>query len=371
MTFLSQPQPWMSEARRLRNRAFFLEIAAAIAAEIEQRSACVRGRACPSWLLRFVHWLHFQKAVVVTLNYDTLLESAISEISGGDCHPKQLVPFRFAAIESVAGGDRQANSLELLKLHGSTNWRYSGRDSYSGELIQWSGIGGWRKQWDGLAGAEKVGDSFPLIIPPVTEKSGYFAHHSVQYLWKRAGDALAAAKRIFCVGYSLPTTDLTIRFLLSDLAITHPVDFYLVNLPSALDHFNDDQILPKNRFRLNDRFVGADPIPPFVNALFTDEFFPDLPESASPPGPVQTALRAHLAVGQRFQAAPGAGSFSIAKFTGKNAPAEALRAHTPDVRKVRQESRQHGRIHGIHGQKQNPFAGRVCRIDTPRGLGLG
>src|SRR5436190_245308 len=75
MTFLSQPQPWMTEAQQLRNRALFLEIAQAIAAEIEQRSASVR--ACPDWLLRFVHWLHFRRAVVITLNYDTLLESAI------------------------------------------------------------------------------------------------------------------------------------------------------------------------------------------------------------------------------------------------------------------------------------------------------
>src|SRR5579872_3586400 len=67
MTFLSQPQPWLSDAQRLRHRALFLEITRAIAAEIEEdRSATVR--ACPGWLLKFVHWLHFRKAVVIVLN---------------------------------------------------------------------------------------------------------------------------------------------------------------------------------------------------------------------------------------------------------------------------------------------------------------
>jgi len=311
MTFLSQPQPWMTEAQRLRNRALFLEIAEAIAAEIEQRSASVR--TCPGWLLRFVHWLHFRKAVVITLNYDTLLESAILEISGGDCHPRNLIPFRFAAEQGVIGGDDRANSLELLKLHGSTNWRYSGRASYSGELIQWSGIRRWSPNREAVRYNEKVEDSSPLLIPPVTEKAGYFAHHCIQHLWKRASQALGAARRIYCIGYSLPTTDLTIRFLLADLPEVEPADFYLVNFPSELQHFRD--ILPKSRFHLRDRFVGPKPICPFVDALFTDEFFPDLDAEAShSPGKVEAAIREQVQVGQRLRAALDVGTCSIAGF---------------------------------------------------------
>lgn len=311
LTFLSQPQPWMTEARRLRNRALFLEIGEAIATEIEHRSASVQ--ACPGWLLRLVHWLHFRKAVVITLNYDTLLESAILAISGGECYPRNLIPFRFAAEQAVLGGDLQADSLELLKLHGSTNWRYSGRDSYSGEALQWSKIRGWSQQSDAGGAGEKVGDSFPLLIPPVTEKAGYFAHHCIQHLWKRASQALGAAKRVFCIGYSLPATDLTMRFLLSDLSMAEPADFYLVNFPSELEHFRD--ILPNSHFRLQDRFVGPKPICPFVDALFTDEFFPDVEcEARNGRGPVEVAVRERLQVRQSIRAALDAGTCSIAEF---------------------------------------------------------
>jgi hypothetical protein len=308
MTFLAQPQPWKTEAQRLRNRALFLELTEAMASEIEQRSASVR--ACPGWLLRFVHWLHFRRAAVITLNYDTLLESAIQAIPGGpDCYARNMIPFRFAAEQGGVGGDVRADSLELLKLHGSTNWRYSGRDSYSGELIQWSAIRRWRNPV-AVGDRERVEESFPLLIPPVTEKTGYFAHHCIRHLWKRASHVLGAAKRIYCLGHSLPTTDLTFRFLLSDLPAAEPVDFYLVNRPVELGHFRE--ILPEARFRLHDRFLGSEPIPPFVDALFTHEFFPDLNFTESHScGRVEAAIRQRVPVGKEIQAALGAGTCSV------------------------------------------------------------
>jgi hypothetical protein len=312
MTFLSQPQPWMRESERLRNRALFLELTEAIASEIENGAESVRASACPNWLYRFVHWAHLQKAVVITLNYDTLLEDAFCEIPGKEPAPKQIIPFRFAADEGVmSGGDVLADSLELLKLHGSTNWRYSGSTSYSGELIQWSQVHGWHNQFAGLTRREKNTDTVPLIIPPVAEKAGYFAHHSIRHLWRRAAYALKMARRVFCIGYSLPTTDLTMRFLLSDYAPPNAVEFYLVNLPNMDDgtplgkHFRD--ALPDS-FHIDDRFVGSRPIPPFVDALFTDEYLPDLVGAASrPPGRVESAIRAGIRVGQSFPVPLAAG----------------------------------------------------------------
>ena len=252
---------------------------------------------------------------MITLNYDTLRESAIQAISGGNCSPRSLIPFLFAAHEGELGDPLRADSLELLKLHGSTNWRYSGRDSYSGELIQWSTIKAWSQGSGVVRAGKKAGESlFPLIIPPVTEKAGYFAHNCIQHLWKRASLALGTAKRIYCLGYSLPTTDLTMRFLLADLARAEPVDFYLVNFPSELEHFRE--ILPASHFHLRDRFVGSQPICPFVDALFTDEFFPDIEVAGSDgPGPVEVAVRERLQIGQTVRAATDTGTCSVAAFS--------------------------------------------------------
>lgn len=315
MTFLAQPQPWMSEAQQLRNRAAFLELTEAIATEINERSAGVRSLPIPDWLLRFVHWLHFRKAIVITLNYDTLLEDATTRIPGGDCYPKHLVPFRFAADESsMAGGDVCADSLQLLKLHGSVNWRYSGRTAYAGELIQWSGVSGWTDQALSTVRKEKIADTVPLIVPPTADKTGYFLHHSIQYLWKRARQALTSARRVFCIGYSLPATDLTIRFLFSDLPRKHVLDFYLVNRPGTMEHYRE--VLPDALFRLSDRFIGEDPVEPFVDNLFTDEFFPDYASASSqPPGPVEKAIRDRVGVGVTFPAALKAGTCVVDSFT--------------------------------------------------------
>jgi hypothetical protein len=169
MTFLSQPQPWLNEAERLRNRAMFLELTEAVATAINAKTDEVLAQPIPAWLVRLVHWMHFQRAVVITLNYDTLLESAIAKIPGDSCFPRGLVPF-------------------LLKLHGPVNWRYSGRTSYAGELIHWSGFGAWGGGINARTSSRTNTDTVPLIVPPVADKGSYFAHHSVQHLWRKASE---------------------------------------------------------------------------------------------------------------------------------------------------------------------------------------
>jgi hypothetical protein len=381
MTFLSQPQPWMTEAERLRNRACFLELTEAIASEIENDAKLARASSCPDWLVKFVHWLHLQKAVVITLNYDTLLEDAFVEIPGIAADPKHLVPFRFAADEGVLrGGDVSADSLELLKLHGSTNWRYSGSTSYSGELIQWSQVHGWTNRFAGLTNREKNSDTVPLIIPPVADKAGYFAHHSVRYLWRRAAYALRVARRVFCIGYSLPTTDLTMRFLMSDSAPPSAVEFYLVNFPNMDDgtsieqHFRD--ILPKS-LCIENRFVGSTkPIPAFVEALFTDEYLPDLASPAEqPPGQVQSAIRDRVREGQAFQAALNAGYCvadgfypnSIALLLGEpkirvRIPWESLERVVSDLENLDKAERQR-----VPAEQFDGLVRRVCDCDRQLG----
>src|SRR5687768_15400167 len=82
LSFLSMRHPWLDESAYLRNRSLALRLSSAISEIVAERTEAVRtaSPACPLWLLQLVHWMHERQAVVITLNYDTLLESAFGAI---------------------------------------------------------------------------------------------------------------------------------------------------------------------------------------------------------------------------------------------------------------------------------------------------
>ena len=80
MTYLSQPQPWLSEPDNLENRAAFLRVTREIASLMEERTSQAVMDCCPVWLKTLVKYWHETKAVVITFNYDTLIERAIEHI---------------------------------------------------------------------------------------------------------------------------------------------------------------------------------------------------------------------------------------------------------------------------------------------------
>jgi hypothetical protein len=84
-------------------------------------------------------------------------------------------PF-FPNIELYSEDD---NSLKLLKLHGSINWK-------------------------------TVQDNRTFIVPPTWNKSD----SEIRLLWDRAYRELITAKRIIVVGYSFPETDIYVKSLL-------------------------------------------------------------------------------------------------------------------------------------------------------------
>ena len=57
LTYLSQPQPWNTEAENLRNKADFLDLTHAIGSVIRNREK-QRDRDCPDWLKSLIRWWH-------------------------------------------------------------------------------------------------------------------------------------------------------------------------------------------------------------------------------------------------------------------------------------------------------------------------
>jgi len=272
LTYLSQSHPWLSESENLRSRALFLDLSRDIADELEGCEHLATQNFPPDWLSNLICWWHERKTVIITLNYDTLIERAAAKAdiprNGDDrgLHCSDLYPItlRSAGRRDAAlyGGGKRLPSFELFKLHGSINWFYSGATAFYGETIYYVLL--YSREIENRH-REEVKDKVPLIVPPLTEKSIYFQHETTRTLWAQAAAALREATRVFCLGYSLPQTDISLRFFLQANAPRVKVPFFIVNLPSSeiAEHFR--ALLPG--YDVREQFINTDPIPRFVETL--------------------------------------------------------------------------------------------------------
>jgi hypothetical protein len=273
LTYLSQDHPWLSEAENLRNHALFLDLSLAIREIFVEQIYKTTRRQCPKWFLDLARWWHGRKATVLTLNYDTLIERCVLPITidapaGRRLHSWDIYPVPITQALQRGGTGynqfRQAETFRLFKLHGSINWFYSGKSPSHGETLYslphvntWDEGYGWAEDF--------VTDKIPFIVPPLTEKLPYFQHETVRTLWSQAAAALRSASRVFCCGYSLPVTDITMRFFLSGNCPAHPLPLYIADTcTDRADHFRSH--LPTNYF-IDKTFTGADPIPRLTEAL--------------------------------------------------------------------------------------------------------
>jgi len=290
LTYLAQSHPWLPEAENLRNRATFLELSDAVARVVDDCVNMATKTECPDWLTSLVRSWHASQASVVTLNYDTLVERAAArgwpngmghvKLDCSNLYPVPLAraQYRTGPVGIFDNDEPQTtySTFRLIKLHGSSNWFYSGRSDFRGETIYYAPVYDWRTTWTqhdtwDQQNQEAVSDKVPLIVPPVTDKIPYFGHETVRSLWAGAATALRQADRIYCIGYSLPETDLTMRFLLQSRQDDRAVPFYPVNSASdAFAHYKS--LLPTNRYEVIPYFTpvetaGVSPIHKLVEAL--------------------------------------------------------------------------------------------------------
>jgi hypothetical protein len=228
LSYLSEDQPWLSEAENLSNRATFLQASGSLATVILRFQGNALKEEMPQWLADLVSGWHKRRSVVITFNYDTLVEKAYTEVIPGapasapDHRELYSVPIpsignRMSSREEFEPRD----TFKYIKLHGSVNWCYSGARSFYGETIYNIGI---RNGW-GPRGIDPVSDlqekapeKVHLVIPPTTAKSSLFNNEIVRSQWRLAQRFVGAASRVYCLGYSLPESDMMIRFLLATSA---------------------------------------------------------------------------------------------------------------------------------------------------------
>ena len=151
---------------------------------------------------------------ILTFNYDLALDYALAvENIHVDYH--------------IDGNAHTEDSVSLLKLHGSLNWRWSQDNSVVPILLARTEyprpVGNktvYVDPYEGL-GAPLFPRGFhphpkktePLIVPPTWNKTGY--QRQIRKVWRRAALELSDAEQVFVCGFSLPETDLFFRYLLA------------------------------------------------------------------------------------------------------------------------------------------------------------
>jgi hypothetical protein len=257
LMYLSQPQSWLAERHNLENRALFLQISDYIAREIQKGEKEATNSPPPDWLKELIRRWTSSHATIISFNYDTLVERAVAHTQP-DIRPDEYYPIpitrgesRFGSLVTVPPG---SSTLWLTKLHGSVNWWYSGSSHAAGETIYRTEVT-WGSRYD-TYDQMGVRDKVPLIVPPISDKSSYFNHESIRGMWRFAANALQKATRVFIVGYSLPESDLAIRFFLRVNASTMSAQLRVVDINQVTARRISSAL--KDRYSIVDPIIGPD-----------------------------------------------------------------------------------------------------------------
>jgi NAD-dependent SIR2 family protein deacetylase len=152
--------------------------------------------------------------VVITFNYDLLLENALLRVG--------LRPWYGQELDQEPAG----NEVPVLKLHGSANW---GVCSECGQVFFPEKIARSLAEI-GLLRCDKCkrrGSLQPLLVPPSWDKTDH--RKTMQPVWAHAVRELKRATRICVVGYSMPESDAFFRYLITlALADNHQLERFVI-----------------------------------------------------------------------------------------------------------------------------------------------
>lgn len=216
LSLIADEQPHLSETENLENAVIFSKMKNSIHDILSTIENVAITRPMPRWLEQLVTLMHFERAVVVTFNYDTFVEVAFDTLKfRGQTTDTHLIsrdiindqPPLPPAHELYRGLANR--SFRLLKLHGSLNWWAVPNDTSGTSLAREPARSIFEAPQSYLE-VERRSDlpgREPFIIPPTTAKSRYYKYPMIRELWKTSYQALRAADRITLFGYSMPPAD--------------------------------------------------------------------------------------------------------------------------------------------------------------------
>jgi len=234
---LAEPQPYLFVPQNLQRRAMFEKLSGLVAMQIDGavHSAISGQPNPPPWLVNLISAWNQRRATVVSFNYDTIIEATVDHmrlrtVAGDPVHHQNLAPMPFPMWAATYDGPpSHADSLTLIKLHGSTNWYWDDVSRSADSVVQV----GLRSRWGEqspvfVSGRDRAHGKVPFIAPPTSGKSEYSSNSLLRDLWRRAYEALVGARRVFVIGYSLPVTDQLVRSLLED-SLAPETELWVIN----------------------------------------------------------------------------------------------------------------------------------------------
>ena len=224
LSSIAEPQPYLPEPSNLENQVLFVKFSDAIGQVLGSCVHDVLSNPPARWLAKFVTATHVRQATVITFNYDTLVECAVSHRK--IWQPDLTEPVAWTEVTgdvpgwpagAIRWGAELVDTFRLLKLHGSLNWFWTPGDA--------TGLSVARRLLPGTFEASEpyteedrrrqLPARVPFVVPPSATKSSYYQNRLVRELWIQAGEALTAASHVSLIGYSLPITDLTVSSMLN------------------------------------------------------------------------------------------------------------------------------------------------------------
>lgn len=274
LTYLINELPWKSEVQKSADKALYLDITNKIASYFKSKKTNIDIALSNQYTKDFIDFIHKNKCTCITLNYDTLLEDLLYDVSDESYktgNPNYKVFYKFA-INSVADREPLGYGLvdfdtdfertkmpSIIKLHGSVNWLYSGV-SINDPLYC-------------LQGNESqylYQDLVPFIVPPTLDKTNSYNHAVLKSLWKNAYDEMLHADNIFIYGFSFPMSDLSIKYLFqSVLSNNSKARFFAINTQKSMNSKSTEYIEKKYKeifgSRINFDFCCDNSLETFVN----------------------------------------------------------------------------------------------------------
>lgn len=289
LSYLAEPQPWLTESERLRHRALFLDIVEGLRGVLTRAQAATLSGPLPPWLWWLVRKWVVDQATVITLNYDWLVEATYHQVvhvpsRGEDAvlagrpnysNYRQLYVSPITPLGARQGavlGTSAVDTFRLIKLHGSLNWFYSGAADSYGELVydggvsDWTGTGSIVREPGRAADAQAEGKA-TLIVPPTASKTTLLNNELLQRQWRLAYRALMAASRVVLLGYSLPPTDRLMGDLLLSAAarrthlVVNPDNDVAQRLSTVMPDATIDTDFGPGVFEFADRWCEHDDTP--------------------------------------------------------------------------------------------------------------
>jgi hypothetical protein len=247
LTYLSSSLPWKNENQKYSDRALYSIITEKVSSLFLEKAKKTIDNSHKIYLDHKYFFDSFAKnsedISFISLNYDLLLEILLQHsyynqskipseryyITSAKMYqfPMTWVGLRSMSTGMIFGDDNDRANPQIVKLHGSVNWFWSGTSP--SETIFYKNL----MEDENRVNRNIDAGLIPYIIPPVMDKNSFYNHIMIKSLWKKANELLHNADEIYIIGFSFPQTDISIRFLFQSALEGMTPTIYVVNKVGA------------------------------------------------------------------------------------------------------------------------------------------